>query len=178
MSTRIIRHALRARRFALRAQRMGRPALCACRAARLSATRSRRRGQLGATQSPSRASFLSIPRGSPLRLNTDVPTERSRGFRALRKTRHAFSWHLSDKERVYTGGTSVTTHACSIAPRPYVLHATRSPLLLSYPCQCVQTGLQTLERSLREPRELPDPPEPMPRVGQTSSADKHTLAWS
>ena len=38
--------------------------------------------------------------------------------------------------------------------------------------------LQTLERSLREPRELPDSPEPMPRMGQMSSAYKYTLAWS
>ena len=88
----IIHQALRARRFALRAQRHCAPRSAPAALRGIGATRSRRRGPLGVTQSPSRVSFHTTPRRSPLRLNPDVPSERSRGPPRSSKSRRAVSW--------------------------------------------------------------------------------------
>lgn len=155
-----------------------RPELCACRAASIGATRSRRRGPLGVTQSPSRVSFHTTPRRSPLRLNSETfPSNAAAARRALRKAVAQSLGNLIDKDRVHTGNViqdlSVFDHATTVCvAHRSIARAFVSPL-------SARTGyLQTLERSLREPHELPDSPEPLPRMGQMSSAYKHALAWS
>ena len=101
-------------------------ALPPCAASGASPTRSRRRGPLGATQSPSRVLVSDhTPRKSPPSHFYDVPSERSRGPPpSSEKNRRAFSWQSRWQRARAHWGCHAKPKRGSIAPRPYVLHAT------------------------------------------------------
>ena len=129
----ILRYTSSASRKALRASRSAplRPALCACRAARHRRNPPETEGTIRGHAIPQQGpvSYHTPQKSPPSRLGHS--SERSRGLRALRKpSRDLLA--ISVTKSACTRGMSSTTYACSIEPRPYVLHATRSSMLSSH----------------------------------------------